>query len=71
MSPDEAERVLIQSTQEENGVFMLLRLGVHPSLDEIHSLRKALRVLWRYSKEMDSIPRRIAFRMWHNCSFWK
>lgn len=61
MNISEAEEILHDDTHENDGTYTLLRLGLDPGAEALHSLVSALRIIrQRYSDEQ-SIPHQVAF----------
>jgi len=60
VTADEAHRLLVFDTCEEEGTFFQLRLGNDPGNKRTAQLRLALRVLWRHWRAQDALPYDIA-----------
>jgi hypothetical protein len=56
MTPEQARNVLQRDTWDDNGTFVLLRLGQDPGQDRIAQLRHALHVLWLEWKDHPALP---------------
>ena len=56
MTADQSQHLLQSATWDDDGTFILLRLGEDPGKDRITQLRQALYVLWLHWKDQPSLP---------------
>lgn len=56
MTPDAARQILHDANWNDNGTFIVLRLGEDPGPDRIAELKQALHVLWLHWKDREGLP---------------
>jgi hypothetical protein len=56
MTPEQAQQILHSATWNDDGTFILLRLGEDPGKERLAQLRLALHVLWLYWKNHPALP---------------
>jgi len=56
MSPEYAQQILHSATWDNNGAFLLLRLGEDPGRDRIAEVRRAIFELWLHWKDKPALP---------------
>ncbi len=56
MTPEDAQHVLHCATWDDDGTFIMLRLGIDPGRERIAHLRRAIFVLWLHWKDQTALP---------------